>query len=81
MTLNVLADFFCGCLVVNFSMLFLWFLMIFFAKDMICKMHGAMFGISREEVLKNNYKLFAFFKVLIFIFNLAPWIALKVLGA
>ena len=74
-----LEAFLLWCFIINYGVLLLWFLMIAFAKDFIYNIHTKWFNISREKFDSINYMWIGFFKLAIFIFNLAPYIAIQMI--
>ncbi len=68
------------CTVINFIILLFWFLAFFRAHEMIFRMHGKWFKVSRETFDAIHYSCMAFYKICIIMFNLVPLIALRVAG-
>lgn len=79
MTVQFWTDFFCWCSIINFSILILWSLGFVFAKNFIYQIHGKIFSISLEQFNYLNYMLMGIFKLLVFLFNIIPFIALKLI--
>lgn len=75
-----LANFFCWSALINFGILLLWLVIFSLRRESIYKMHGKMFGVSKEQLVCANYTLFGLFKIFIFFFNLVPLLALKLMG-
>jgi len=67
------------CLIINYSILIIWFLMIAVAKDFIYNIHAKWFDITREKLDSINYMWMGFYKLSIFLFNLAPYVALQMI--
>ena len=74
-----LEAFFLWCFVINYSILAVWFLMIIFAKDVIYNLHSKWFFLSKEQFNSINYMWMGFYKLAIFLFNLAPYIAIQII--
>jgi hypothetical protein len=55
-------------------------LMFVFGSDWIYSIHSRWFKISLEEFHSIHYKGMAFYKLAIFMFNLAPYIALLIIA-
>jgi intracellular septation protein A len=66
--------------VINFGLLIVWFVGFIFARDWIRRYHGKWFKLSEESFDAIHYAAMAFFKLLIFVFNLVPYIALLIVG-
>ncbi len=46
----------------------------------IKRLHAAMFNLSEEDVSRAYFRYFAHYKLLIVVFNLAPYIALRIVA-
>jgi len=80
MTLEVIRNIFAWCLVMNLAVLILWLLIYLIAKDWIYKIHGEWFKIPRETFNAVHYKSLGYFKMIVFVFNLVPYIAMHIVG-
>ncbi|WP_319201531.1 DUF6868 family protein [uncultured Ilyobacter sp.] len=78
MNIKFFQDFFLWCTIINSIALFFWLLMFFLGNNWIYKFHSRWFEISIEEFHSIHYKGMAFYKLSIFLFNLAPYIALLI---
>ncbi|HEY5636103.1 MAG TPA: hypothetical protein VIS77_04325 [Burkholderiales bacterium] len=76
MTLETARQFFLWCLLVNYGILVLWAFAILFARDQVRRLHGRWFRLTDEQFDLLHYGGMGLYKLLIFVFNLAPWIAL-----
>jgi len=77
MALEGLRDVFMWCTIINYGILLVWFLMFAFAHDWMYALHGRWFTLRREQFDAIHYAGMAGFKILILIFNLAPWVSLS----
>ena len=68
------------CLCINFGLVLWWFLFFVFAHDFVYRLHSRWFKVSVEQFDAIHYAGLAMYKILIFLFNLAPYIALTVLS-
>ena len=68
------------CTLINYGILTFWFLMFVFAHDFVYNLHRRWFRLSVEKLDSIHYAGMAFYKIAIFIFNLAPYIALKIVS-
>lgn len=66
------------CMVVNFSVLLIWVIAFKTAPDLAYRSQRAFFAISREDFEVTMYRLMGYFKFTIIVFNLAPYIALRI---
>jgi len=78
MTIEIVRDTFLWCTLINWGMLLWWYLFLIFAHGWVYKMHSKFIKITEEEFNVIHYKGMLYFKVLIFVFNLAPYVALLI---
>ena len=74
-----IEEFFLWNFIINYSILLVWFLMISFASDFMYTIHSKWFHIPREKFHSINYMWMGFYKLSIFLFNLAPYIAIQII--
>ena len=79
-TLETLRAVFGWCAIINSGVLILWFVMFAVGRNWIYKMHGRFFRISEEKFDAIHYSGMALFKTGIFLFNIAPYLALSIVG-
>jgi hypothetical protein len=65
-------------LVINYVILILWFLVFIFAYDWFRDMHARWFHLTAEQFAMANYLGLIFYKLGIMLFNLAPYLALRI---
>lgn len=68
------------CLVINYSILLVWFLFFIIASHMMYKWHAKWFKISVERFHEIHYFGIAIYKLLILVFNLVPYLALRIMA-
>ncbi|QBY04942.1 hypothetical protein E2K93_11355 [Thalassotalea sp. HSM 43] len=79
MDVQQLAEFFGWCTVINAIFLILaWLIMQVFAEP-IKALHRRMFTLDDETLQCVYFKFFGYYKLAIYVFNLAPYIALKLM--
>ncbi len=78
MSIEMLRDALLWCTLINWAMLLFWFLILTFARSWAYKMHSKFAKITEEEFNLVHYKGGVYFKVLIFAFNFAPYLALLI---
>ncbi len=76
MDIQLVIRFFMWCTLLNVGLLLLSFLGFVVAGDFIYRMHSKWFPMSRETFNTVFYSFIGFYKILVFVFNLIPWIAL-----
>ena len=76
MDIQTLTAFFMWCTILNFALLVLSSLICLCAGEWVYRIHGKWFSISRETFNVAIYSFLGLYKVLVFVFNLIPYIAL-----
>lgn len=79
MTVEQLLPFLGWCTVLNWSMLVIWILMIMFANDFTYRIQTMFFDISKEQFDRIHYRAMVGYKLLVFMFNLVPYLALRII--
>ena len=80
MDIQTLTTFFMWCTILNVALLSLSSLMCICAGDWAYRIHSKWFSISRETFNVAIYSFLGLYKVLVFVFNLIPYIALSIVG-
>lgn len=65
---------------INFTVLLLWFGIYAVAPDWLYRSHNRWFALSWERFAEIHYTGMVVFKILILVFNLAPYLALLILN-
>lgn len=78
--LNSLISFLGWCCVINIGILCFTSISIVAFKTSISRIHGNMFGIKESDLMPLYFGYLANYKVLIIIFNIVPYIALKLIS-
>lgn len=68
------------CAVINVSLLMIWFGLFVFAGDALFRLHGRWFALTRERYDTVHLSCMAGYKLAIWMFNLAPYLALRIIG-
>ena len=68
------------CTVINYGVLLVWWLFFLFEHDWMYQWHGTWFHLSREQFDALHYAGIALYKIGILLFNLVPYIALRIVG-
>ena len=77
MSVEAIRSFFGWCTLINWGVLLVWWGFVVFASDWIYGWHGKWFKLPRETFAGIHYAGMAFFKILIIVFNLVPYLALR----
>jgi hypothetical protein len=80
MTIELLRNILGWCAVMNLGLLLWWALFFMFAHDVVYRLHGKWFKLSAERFDAIHYAGMAFFKIAIFVFNIVPYFALRIVG-
>jgi len=80
MTIDVLRQVLGWCAVMNMALLLWWFLILIFAHDWVYQKHNKFFKIPEETFNAIHYAGISFFKITVFVFNIVPYFALKIVG-
>ncbi len=79
-TIDMLTEFLGWATVINFSILVLAALMLVMMRNSIISIHGKMFSLDSTDLLRAYFQYLAQYKIAIFVLNLAPYIALKIMA-
>ena len=80
MNIESVRDFFLWSTIINFGVLFFWFLMFIIARDWMQEFHGRWFRVSAEKFDAIHYAAMALYKIGILLFNAVPFIVLHIVG-
>jgi len=68
------------CTLINLGILLWWFLFYTLAHEWVYSFHGRWFKLSKEQFDIIQYGGMAVFKIGIILFNLVPYIALRIVS-
>jgi hypothetical protein len=80
MDYNVIRAFFKWCTIINGGLLILASLLIRFAGDWFFGMHNQWIPITEDAFHAAIYVLLGFFKIIVIVFNLVPYVAIVIIG-
>ncbi len=80
MTIELIRDALAWCSVINIGLLLFWVLWLTLAHDFVYRVHSKWLKLSVESFDTIHYTGMAFFKICIFMFNIVPYIALRIVG-
>ncbi len=78
MTVELLREFFGWCTLINLGLLIWWWLFFVFAHDWTYKLHSKWFNIETDRFDTIHYAGMAIFKLAILMFNLVPYLVLRI---
>ena len=79
-TLSQLTELLGWASVLNIVFLLLASLLLTTMKGSILPIHTRMFGVSEEDMSRAYVQYMAQYKIAVFVFNLVPYLALKIMG-
>lgn len=68
------------CLVIDYSILIVWAVFSLIGREWFGRTWGSMFDIPPEKVRSINFLCIAIFKMGVIIFNLVPYLALRIMS-
>ncbi len=80
MTLEQMTQFFGWCAILNIAMLAIAAAIVIWQQKWIAKIHSAMFGVPEQNLGIVYFKYLAYYKIAILVFNLAPYLALRIIA-
>jgi hypothetical protein len=80
MNVPFVSEFLLWCLGINYVILLWWFGAFIFAHGWMFKLHSRCFRISEERFDSIHYAGMAVYKIGILLFNLVPYVALRIMG-
>ena len=80
MDIETLGSFFMWCTIINAVIYMVWCLQLAFCPDFVFGRASKWFRISRESFDTIGYASLTFMKVVVLLFNFAPFLALKLIG-
>lgn len=80
MSIDVVRSFFLWCAVINYFVLMVWFLLLVFPHQWLYRLWGKWFPLTAAQFDLINFSGIALYKLGILLFNLAPYVALRIVG-
>jgi len=80
MTVELLREVLGWATLINLGLVSWWFVVFLFAHNWMYQLHSKWFNLSVERFDAIHYAGMAFFKISVFIFNLAPYLALRIVA-
>lgn len=77
MELETLRSFLAWCSTINLILLLFWWGFFMLGGDWLGRLHGKWFGLSKQSFDAIHYSGMAFFKILILVFNVIPYLVLR----
>jgi len=80
MTMAEFASFLGWCTLINFVLLAVSTIVLVGWNRSIARIHARMFQLESADVYKSYFNYLANFKILVIVFNLVPYLALRFMG-
>lgn len=80
MDIQALTSFFMWCTIINVGLLLFLGLIYLLAPNLAWRLQSRWIPISRETFDVVFYSFIGFFKVVVLVFNLVPWLALLIIA-
>ena len=80
MTIETIRSALAWCTLINWALLIWWFLFLTLAHDWTYRFHSRWFKLSVEKFDSIHYAGLALFKTAVIVFNLVPYLALRIVG-
>ncbi len=81
MNIQTLTAFFKWCTIINVALFVLPAIIFIAAPDIIYNWHGQLFHMPRETFDVVLYSFLGLYKIVILVFNLVPYVALRIVGS
>jgi hypothetical protein len=78
-SMETLAAFLGWCTLINMGMLIFASALLAYVRGPISKIHGNMFNLDDRDLSRAYFQYLAQYKILIFVFNLMPYLALRIM--
>ena len=79
-SIDALTAFFGWCTAINVGILIVAAISLLAGREPISKIHARMSGLSEADLARAYFQYLAQYKIAIFVLNLAPYVALKMLA-
>ncbi len=80
MTIEQITQLLGWCTAINLGLLIFSSIFVILLRVPIMKIHAKMFPLSEEDLARAYFQYLAQYKILILVFNLAPYLALRIMG-
>ena len=80
LTTEVLTELLGWSLLINIIVIIVAALGLIVMRSSIASIHGKMFGLDESDLSRAYFQYLAQYKIAIFVLNLTPYIALRIMG-
>lgn len=81
MTIFQIREMLGWCSLINIGLLLLMFVLVTLMRSFVYKMHSKWFPITESQFNIAIYSFFGFYKVVVYVFNIIPWLALCIVAS
>ena len=79
-TIETLTELLGWASVINVCILIIASISVMLMRNAMISLHGKMFGLDSADLSRAYFQYLAQYKIAIFVFNLVPYIALKIIA-
>ncbi len=79
-SIDTLTSFLGWCSVINIGVLVFTTIVLTIMRGPIASIHSRLFGLNQAELPSAYFQYLGNYKIAVFIFNVVPYIALKIMG-
>ena len=80
MTIYQIREFLMWCSVINVGLMIVMFLILWLGRSWVYKMHSKMFPVTESQFNVIVYSFLGVYKLVIYMFNIIPWIAVCIVA-
>ena len=80
MSIYQIKDMLMWCSIINVALMIVMFFLLWLGRRWVWKMHSRMFPITEAQFNVIAYSFLGLYKLLIWVFNIIPWIALCIVS-
>lgn len=80
MSIDVVRNALLWCTVINYALLVVWFLLTALPHEWLHRLWGRWFRLTAEQFDAINFTGIVLYKLGILLFNLVPYVALRIVG-
>ena len=78
MSVEIITKVLAWCTTINLALLILWAIVFRTSRDWIFRFHSKWYNLSADQFNAINYGAIAFYKIIFLVFNLIPYLALRI---
>lgn len=78
MSVEIITKVLAWCTTINLALLILWAILLRTSRDWIFRCHSKWYNLTADQFNAINYGAIAFYKIIFLVFNLIPYLALRI---